>query len=579
MLRPAVFIALFSLALLLGCHGGHAPSGDPCAHQHHPAWGPVEATPPHLPPGHAAQTQCHDACSDCNGHGCCGKHADKACGKHAGRGKGACCGAHGEGARNACCGKHKSCPKQHEECPPPVADRALSVPHPEIVCLEKSGPAAAAVGQALVYEIVVRNTSCDVAVANVVVTDIPTANLRITGSEPPSEPGENGAVRWRLGEMGPGETRSIRVNAVCDVAGQVRNCATVSFDPMVCIVTDIYKAELRLTKSAMEHQLVCDPVELRFVVSNPGTGPATNVRIEDTLPAGWATLDGKTALVFDIGTLCPGESREVCACVKGSATGEFTNHAAATADGGLRAEAETKTVLHQPVLAITKTGRAQQYLGNDVTYEIEVRNTGDWVAHDTVVEDVLENADLIVSAEPCGQGHARGLCWPIGDLAPGDSRKMSITVRRCTAGTVKDTVTARAYCAKEAFATVETVFQGIPALLLEVVDQCDPVEIGGTTTYVITVTNQGSQDDTQVVLAVDLEANEEYVSSTGATPGTVNGGSIVFAPVGAIPPQASVSWSIVVKAVTPGDVRFKAQVTSAELTRPVQETESTHLYK
>ncbi len=84
----------------------------------------------------------------------------------------------------------------------------------------------------------VHNMSHDVPAANVVVTDLPSPHLRITASDPPGEPGEGGVFHWRLGVLHPGETKAIKVTGVCDTAGHVENCATVAFEPMVCVVTD-----------------------------------------------------------------------------------------------------------------------------------------------------------------------------------------------------------------------------------------------------------------------------------------------------------------------------------------------------
>ena len=43
-------------------------------------------------------------------------------------------------------------------------------------------------------------------------------------------------------------------------------------------------------------------------------------------------------------------------------------------------------------------------------------------------------------------------------------------------------------------------------------------------------------------------------------------------------PGARAEWQVVVKAVKAGDVRFKVEMTSDQLSRPVEETEATNLY-
>jgi uncharacterized repeat protein (TIGR01451 family) len=54
---------------------------------------------------------------------------------------------------------------------------------------------------------------------------------------------------------------------------------------------------------------------------------------------------------------------------------------------------------------------------------------------------------------------------------------------------------------------VKTLITGISAVSLEVVDVDDPVKVGARTTYVISVTNQGSAAATNVSIACILEDN------------------------------------------------------------------------
>ena len=54
---------------------------------------------------------------------------------------------------------------------------------------------------------------------------------------------------------------------------------------------------------------------------------------------------------------------------------------------------------------------------------------------------------------------------------------------------------------------------------------------------------------------------------------------MVFAPLAKPAPKAKAEWRVVVKAVKAGDVRFKVTMNTDQLTRPVEETESTNLYE
>jgi uncharacterized repeat protein (TIGR01451 family) len=133
-------------------------------------------------------------------------------------------------------------------------------------------------------------------------------------------------------------------------------------------------------------------------------------------------------------------------------------------------------------------------------------------------------------------------------------------------------------CAPQVDASATTDIMGIPAILLEVIDIEDPIAIGGVQTYVITATNQGSAPATNVKINCSLESAQEYVSGDGPTAVTGKGDTISCAPYPSLRPGAKATWRVKVKALKAGDIRFKAVMTSDQLSRPVEETEATTQY-
>jgi len=145
-------------------------------------------------------------------------------------------------------------------------------------------------------------------------------------------------------------------------------------------------------------------------------------------------------------------------------------------------------------------------------------------------------------------------------------------------GVLDNTATVQAPCGT-ASTKATTTIKGIAAILLEVIDVDDPVEVGGTTSYVITVTNQGSAVDTNVVVTCTLPAEETYVSSTGPTEAAVKGQVVSFAPLGVLAPKARAVYKVNVKGASAGDVRFKVSLKSDQMTSPAEETEPTRIYE
>jgi uncharacterized repeat protein (TIGR01451 family) len=218
------------------------------------------------------------------------------------------------------------------------------------------------------------------------------------------------------------------------------------------------------------------------------------------------------------------------------------------------------------------------YLGRPVTYQITVANKGDWPAVGTIVEDTIPAGVGAVKPSAGGTVSGSKVVWQVGNLAVNASRTLSITYTPTRAGALSNTATASAECANAVSASATTTTEGIAAVLLEVVDVADPIEVGAEETYVIVATNQGSAVDTNVQITCVLEEAQEYVSSDGPTRATVEGRTIRFAPLPTLPAGQKATWRVVVKALKPGDIRFRTIMNTQELGRPVEETEATRQY-
>jgi hypothetical protein len=120
---------------------------------------------------------------------------------------------------------------------------------------------------------------------------------------------------------------------------------------------------------------------------------------------------------------------------------------------------------------------------------------------------------------------------------------------------------------------------GLPAFRLEVVDVDDPIEVGAQTTFKIDVTNQGSLPGTQVGIIAYVPAEMQIISANGPGVPKVEGQKITFPPVDQVKPGQQVNYTVVVKALKVGSVKFKVELRSLTLgTQPVVEEESTTIY-
>jgi len=452
-------------------------------------------------------------------------------------------------------------------------------PLTSVVGIEKGVPGEVHLNQPFDYEIIVTNLT-NMTIEDVVVTDQLDNNFKFNHSNPDALSGGGGLYTWALGTLDPAESKIIIVNATATSEGLITSCAMVSYSSLLCSSIPVVQPKLQLTKTGPAEVLRCDQFTYYLAVTNNGTGSFKNVVITDPLPSGIQTTDGKQNVNISVDGLDAGQTRKYEVTVEAVKAGRFTNMATATGDGAVETESESvTTTVREPKLAITKNGPKKLYLGRDVTYDIVVRNTGDGEARNTMITDTIPAGARFVRASDGGKLVDGIVQWSIGTLTPNGSRKVNVTFGVDEIGTLKDMAKASAYCAEAVSATAETEFAGIPAILLEVVDIEDPIMVGDNVTYVITVTNQGSAIARDVAITCDLESEMQFVSAEGATAGSARGMRVKFSPLAALAPKTKATWRVVVKATAEGDVRFSTSMTSKIITRPVEETESTHFYE
>jgi uncharacterized repeat protein (TIGR01451 family) len=448
-----------------------------------------------------------------------------------------------------------------------------------IVQLDKSMPKEVGLNTQFNYTITIINLT-DTKLDGIIIKETKPSHFKLVSANPVAEEDTN-KLTWEIETLGPKATRQITVSGIATSAEPLRHCTTV-LTPVIpaCASVEVIQPRLKLMKMVPSEVLLCDLVPVKYVVSNVGTGSIPNVRIVDTLPSGLRTTDGRSELVFDAGVLMAGQSKEFSIDLRAARVGEYFSRAVATSTTGLRDESEeTLTKVGLPVLAISKSGAEQLYIGRPVTYEITVSNRSDVPARDTMVEDTIPEGVASVKATAGAELSGLKLIWNLGTLEPGSSETFQVSYTPTTTGTIVSDATATANCATPITASMKTTVTGIPAIMLEVVDVEDPVRIGNRATYTITVTNQGSATSRNIRINCILEDNVKYVSSAGATSSSIQGDTVRFLPLGSLAPQDKAVWRVVVAAVRPGDVRFKVVMNSDELTRSVEESEATHLYE
>lgn len=458
----------------------------------------------------------------------------------------------------------------------PTGDEATSA-----VVLNKIAPVEAVAGAKFQYEIQVTNVS-SLALDAVTVSESYPENLIVDGAEPRDSDTNPRTGTWMLGNLQPGQTKSIMVMGSPRAAGDITTCSKVAYESGLCLTMPVVQPALELECMGPVTASLCDAIEYRYIVRNSGSGTATGVKLSGTLPEGMTTGTGGTRIDQTIGDLAGGKSREIVLKTKVSKAGKFQPSVMAQSTNGLKTELiSCATDVSAPELKLVGKAPKRAFGGRTVKYECTVTNSGTGVASNTVVRQTLPAGTPIKKLFD-GKQVGNAIEWRLGDLAPNASKTLQLHATANKMGTLSTTMTADADCADEVKVGASTMVEGIAAILLEVIDEEDPIEVGSEITYLISVTNQGSADATGVKIACQIPANASYVSSSGATQAPAAAASsqaVSFTPLGKLAPQKTATWRVVVRGNSSADARFKVSMTSDQLTSPVDETEATNFYE
>ena len=479
----------------------------------------------------------------------------------------------------------------------PTGNRSTSA-----VLVERMSPPEVRLGEPYEYQIKVTNLT-NATLCGVVVREKLPADFAISRAEPQGK--VDGDIHaFELGDLPPKQSRMIRISGTPSKAGNIDSCVVVAYTPTLCSSTSVINPILKITKEAAKDTGICDPIAVKYMVSNIGSGTERNVRIEEKLPEGLTTEDGRNAVAVDIGDLPEGKTKEVTVRLKAAHAGTFTSEAIARGGGKEVVSDKIALAVHQPKLEITLRGPSTEYLNKRSTYQATVKNLGDAPArHVTVRLDTAGRAQLMSAATPeeksggnfdnedtvadanrppgtisRSAATVNDTSKDLGTLAPGESRTMDFNLRMIREGEMKITASASAECASPAETTLATNIGTLPALRLEVVDVEDAIKVGENVVYRIRVKNQGSGDDEDIRIVATLPDEETFVSATGPTNARADGQVITFEPVARLEPEKTAEWRVEAKATRPGDVRFEVKMTSKSLTKPAVETEPTRLY-
>ncbi|HLL91250.1 MAG TPA: hypothetical protein VK324_18270, partial [Tepidisphaeraceae bacterium] len=211
----------------------------------------------------------------------------------------------------------------------PTGDRNTSA-----VLVEKNAPKQVRINAPYTYQLKVTNLT-DQNLNNVAVREQLPENFRITNVANATTQPAGGATAdantprgmnvYTLGELKPRESRTIEVTGTPTAAGDLASCTTLTYQPTLCSVAQVVAPAIRLAKTGPQQADICEEVVWQYSVANEGTGVAPNVVVNDKLPQGLQTIDGKDNVQINVGDLEQGKNKEYRVRLKANQTGQFAS--------------------------------------------------------------------------------------------------------------------------------------------------------------------------------------------------------------------------------------------------------------
>jgi uncharacterized repeat protein (TIGR01451 family) len=457
-------------------------------------------------------------------------------------------------------------------------DHHLEGPQTPALTLEKIAPAEIQVGKLATFELRVKNVG-QIAAHQVLVTDQVPKGTQLVETRPPFQRAADGSLAWQLGTVQPGDEHIIQLQVMPQTEGEIGSVAQISFSATATARSVCTRPLLTIEHTAPEKLLIGETLNLSITVTNPGTGAATGVVVEEDVPAGLAHESGNE-LEYEIGTLRPGESKNLVLTLRAVKAGIIKNTIVVRGDANLVAQHSVNIEVVAPQLQVGIEGPKRRFLERPATYTVSVSNPGTASARDVEVVAYLPRGMKFVETDSHGtyspQQHA--VIWTVEELPPSRVGNVKLTAVPVEVGEQKLRIEGRAELGlSTAFEQVVSV-DAAAELIHSVADLSDPIEVGSDTVYEIRVTNVGTKTATNVRISALLPAELKAINGEGPTRAANDGSRVIFEPLARLNPKEEAIFRIQANALKAGDYIVRVQLSSNEYPTPVTREESTRVY-
>jgi len=445
------------------------------------------------------------------------------------------------------------------------------------ITIHKLAPEEIQVNKRCTFAIRVQNTG-QRTVQNVQIHDEVPKGTELVGTAPRAAV-SGSTVVWDLGTLSVGEERIVEMELLPKEEGELGSVATVTMATQASAKARCTRPELALRLSCNSQVLEGQQHVVQIEISNPGSGEATNVMLLANLPPS-VSHEAGPALEYEIGTLSPGETRQMELMLTAEQAGQINSKMIARADANLRVEENCEFEIIAPELQLTIDGPQRRYLERPATYQINVGNPGTATAHEIQLVTRLPKGLQFVSANNLGEydSSTHSVRWSLAELPANERGSVELVALPVEAGDQVIQATTTAGPSLEDRTEKTVVVEGLAALTFEVTDQQGLIEVGGETTYEIVVTNKGSKAAANVQVVAIMPAGMQALSAQGETRHAIQGERVTFSPLPQLAPKAETIFRIQARGIRPGDQRVRVQIVTDELKQPITKEVNTRVY-
>jgi uncharacterized repeat protein (TIGR01451 family) len=457
-------------------------------------------------------------------------------------------------------------------------ERHLEGPQQPAITIEKYSPAEIQVGKPATFEMIVRNVGA-VPAQDVVVTDQVPAKTQLADVKPAPQQGSDGSLVWQFGTMQPGDEKIITMQVMPQDEGEIGTTAHVTFAAQATSRSICTRPQLTISHTAPPKVLIGETLTLGITVSNPGTGPATGVMIEEDVPDGLSHVAGGQ-LEYEVGTLRPLEEKRLELTMKADKPGIVENTIVVRGEGNLAASHKVQIEVIAPQLEVDVEGPKKKYLNREATYTVSVVNPGTASARDVELVATLPRGMKFLEADSQGQYDptTHAVFWSLEELPPTQGGTVKLTALPVEAGQWPLLVEGKADLGLAVRGEKTIEIQQIAELLHTVKDADEVIEVGSETTYLIKVSNVGTKAATNVSVVAHLPPGIQGTAGEGPTRAGGDASQIAFEPLAKLEPNQEVTFKVQAKGMSEGDHIVRVQVSSTEWPDPVTREESTRVY-